>query len=92
MSTNSESELNKKQDSNFVVSSSKVSNLKFTPPPINIKMCNPLTGEFLGEFKEKQGLLTFEGKTDEAGKVFVDFICATFKQRIEHLYNPSQAL
>ena len=55
-------------------------------------MCNPLTGEFLGEFKEKQGLLTFEGKTDEAGKIFVDFICATFKQRIEHLYNPSQAL
>ena len=54
---------------------------------MTIRISNPLTTEILGEFKEKDGVLTFEGKVDESGKVFVDFICKTFKERIEHLYS-----
>jgi hypothetical protein len=48
-------------------------------PPMTITISDP-TGEILGEFKEKDGLLTFKGRVDDAGKVFVDFICETFKQ------------
>jgi hypothetical protein len=62
------------------------STFKIVPPPMTIRISDPMTNEMLGEFKEKDGLLTFEGKVDDAGKVFVDFICETFKQRIEHLY------
>ena len=62
------------------------STFNFVPPPMTIRISDPITNEILGEFKEKEGLLTFEGKVDDAGKVFVDFICETFKQRIEHLY------
>ncbi|MDA3816771.1 MAG: hypothetical protein PF486_05295, partial [Prolixibacteraceae bacterium] len=60
---------------------------KITPPPIHIQFTNPQTGVFLGAFKEKDGLLTFEGNVDEAGDMFVKLICETFAQRIEHLMN-----
>ena len=53
------------------------------PAPMSIRISDPVTNELLGEFKEKEGLLTFEGKVDKAGKVFVDFVCETFKQRIK---------
>ena len=59
---------------------------KIVPQQMSIRITNPQTNEFLGEFKEKDGLLTFEGNVDEAGDIFVKFICETFKQRIEHLY------
>lgn len=59
---------------------------KIAPPPMTIRFSDPITNEILGELKEKDGLLTFEGKVDDSGKVFVDFICETFKKRIEHLY------
>ena len=49
-------------------------------PPLTIRMSNPDTGELLGEFKEKDGVLTFEGKVDDAGKVFVDFVCGISQQ------------
>jgi hypothetical protein len=58
--------------------------INITPPPMIIRISNPQTNEVLGEFKEKDGLLTFEGNVDEAGKVFVDYICRVFKQRIEY--------
>jgi hypothetical protein len=58
--------------------------INITPPPMMIRISNPKTNEILGEFKEKEGLLTFEGNVDEAGKVFVDYICRVFKQRIEY--------
>jgi hypothetical protein len=58
--------------------------INITPPPMIIRISNPQTNEILGEFKEKDGLLTFEGNVDEAGKVFVDYICRVFKQRIEY--------
>jgi len=57
------------------------------PAPMSIRIFDPVTNELLGEFKEKEGLLTFEGKVDEAGKMFVDFVCETFKQRIEHWHS-----
>jgi hypothetical protein len=58
--------------------------INITPSPMMIRISNPQTNEVLGEFKEKDGLLTFEGNVDEAGKVFVDYICRVFKQRIEY--------
>jgi len=58
--------------------------INITPPPMMIRISNPQTNEILGEFKEKDGLLTFEGNVDEAGKVFVNYICRVFKQRIEY--------
>lgn len=71
---------------NEVLSDVSGSTFKIVSPPMTIRISNPITNEILGEFKEKDGLLTFEGKVDVSGKVFVDFICETFKQRIEHLY------
>lgn len=54
-------------------------------PPVSIRISSPITGEHLGDFKEKDGVLTFEGKVDEAGQVFVDFICKSFDARIKQL-------
>ena len=71
---------------NGVLADVSGSTFKSVPLPMIIRISDPITNEKLGEFKEKDGLLTFEGKVDDAGKVFVDFICETFKQRIEHLY------
>ena len=71
---------------NGVLADVSGSTFKIIPPPMTIRISDPMTNEILGEFKEKDGLLTFEGKVDDAGKVFVDFICETSKQRIEHLY------
>lgn len=76
------------QQGNSVIANVSGSTFKIVPPPMTmtIRISDPITNEILGEFKEKDGLLTFEGKVDDAGKVFVDFICETFKKRIEHLY------
>ena len=71
---------------NGIIADVSGSTFKIVLPSMTIRISDPITNEILGEFKEKDGLLTFEGKVDDAGKVFVDFICETFKQRIEHLY------
>jgi len=65
----------------------KLGHVQLAPLPMTIVFSNPLTKGFLGKFMEKDGLLTFEGNVDEAGKVFIDFICKTFDQRIEYLIN-----
>ena len=82
---NAENVLNEEKG-NGVLADVGGSTLKIVPTPMIITISNPITNEILGEFKEKDGLLTFEGKVDDSGKVFVDFICETFKKRIEHLY------
>jgi hypothetical protein len=76
----------KQQNGNDFIANVSGSTYKIVPPPMTIRISDPITNEILGEFKEKDGLLTFEGKVNDAGKIFVDFICETFKQRIEHLY------
>jgi len=53
--------------------------------PIEIIFRDTTTNEILGKFKEKDGLLTFEGKVDEAGKEFVEFVCKYFNDRINFL-------
>jgi len=78
--------LNEAENSALNIADVSGSTFKIVSPPMTIRISNPITNEILGEFKEKDGLLTFEGKVDDAGKIFVDFICETFKQRIEHLY------
>lgn len=78
--------LNKVENSALNKADVSGSTFKIVPPPMTIRISDPITNEMLGEFKEKDGLLTFDGKVDDAGKVFVDLICKTFKQRIEHLY------
>lgn len=82
---NAENVLNEEKG-NRVLADVSGSTFKIVPTPMIIIISDPITNEILGEFKEKDGLLTFEGKVDDSGKVFVDFICETFKKRIEHLY------
>ena len=77
---------NKQQNGNYFIADVSVNTFNTVPAPILIRFSDPITNEIFGEFKEKDGLLTFEGKVDDAGKIFVDFIFETFKQRIEHLY------
>ena len=63
------------------------------PKDLTFKTINPLiaieiygnNGKPLGRFIEKDGLLIFEGKVNESGKVFVDFICETFEARIKEM-------
>ena len=57
---------------------------KIVPLPISI-IIHDNNGEELGRFTEKDGILTFEGKVDEAGKRFVDYVCETFNSRIKEL-------
>ena len=79
--------IKEKDDQVLVLDPATSGTVKIEPLPMSIIISNPLTQEVLGEFKEKDGLLIFEGKVDESGKIFVDFICKTFEQRIKHLYN-----
>ena len=51
--------------------------------PYFIRFTNPITGKFLGEFKESNGVLSFEGNVDESAKLFVDFVCNELKKRQE---------
>jgi hypothetical protein len=61
-------------------------NLGFnTPQPILITFTNPINGQHLGELKEVDGLLTFNGNIDESGKLFVDYICNLFNERIKQI-------
>jgi hypothetical protein len=64
---------------------------KINTPPILMTFykSNSGTGK-VGEFKEVNGLLTFEGNVDESAKLFVDRVCELFKQRIEELYGKSK--
>lgn len=69
---------------NYAYSSEKFST-EIKVPPVSINFNSTVDGSFLGTFCEKDGLLTFEGNVDEAGKVFVNFICKTFNGRITEL-------
>jgi len=51
--------------------------------PVSISIHSPISGVWLGDFVEKEGVLTFNGNVDEAGRVFVDFVCASFNQRMK---------
>ena len=56
--------------------------LNFKPVGVSITFSSPITNKILGEFKEVDNKLTFEGDVTESGKVFVDFICKTFNKDI----------
>ena len=56
-------------------------------PPLSIIFTSH-TGQKLGEFKEVDGKLTFEGNVDESGKMFVDFICKSFNASRPHNQDP----
>lgn len=70
---------------NDVSTNGSGNSFKIIPPPTLIRFSDPITQEIFGEFKEKDGVLTFEGKVDDAGKIFVDFVCRIFKDRIDYL-------
>ena len=52
-------------------------------PSINITFTNPNNGEYLGEFYEEGGQLKFTGNVNESAKVFVEFVCKSFNERIK---------
>jgi len=51
--------------------------------PVSISIHSPISGVWLGDFVEKEGVLTFNGNVDEAGRVFVDFVCISFNERMK---------
>ena len=51
--------------------------------PLCVSFISQLTGEKLGELKEQDGVLTFEGKADESAKVF-------FAELAKNNFNPKQ--
>lgn len=53
--------------------------------PINITFRSSNNLDYLGEFYEEEGILKFKGDVHESGKVFVDFICKSFNNRIDDL-------
>lgn len=53
---------------------------RLTTQPVSIVFTSNLTGKKIGEFKEVDGKLTFEGDVTESGKQFVDFVCKTFNK------------
>lgn len=67
---------------NTLISERFYQEYNIVPEPITITI-----GGNLGIFKEVDGKLTFEGNIDEAGKIFVDFICYNFNERIKYLNN-----
>jgi hypothetical protein len=70
------------QNSNDFIADVGTSALSFKPVGISITFISPITNKIIGEFKEVNNKLTFEGDVDEAGKVFVDFICKTFNKKL----------
>jgi hypothetical protein len=54
--------------------------VEFKLQPISIHISSNTTGEEIGKFYEKDGLLTFEGKVDQAGREFVDHVCRIFNR------------
>ena len=72
---------NPKKGNDFIVDVGS-SALTFKPVGVSITFSIPITNKILGEFKEVNNKLTFEGDVDEAGKVFVDFICKTFNKKV----------
>lgn len=54
------------------------------PMTFGMRIHDVNSGEPLGTFKEVDGKLTFEGDVDGAGKLFVDFICKSFNERIKN--------
>lgn len=70
------------QNSNDFIADVGSSALTFKPVCVSITFNSPITNKILGEFKEVNNKLSFEGDVDEAGKVFVDFICKTFNNKV----------
>lgn len=70
------------QNSNDFIANVVSSALTFKPVGVSITFSSLKTNKILGEFKEVNNKLTFEGDVDEAGKVFVDFICKTFNKKV----------
>lgn len=61
--------------------------LFFKPPPLPICIVMNSGNDELGRFYEADGFLTFDGRVDEAGQKFVDFVIDAFKSRIDELYS-----
>ena len=56
----------------------------FVPPPLSITFNDVKNGnKQVGSFGIKDGKLTFDGDVSESGKIFVDFICESFDERIQ---------
>tara|TARA_R110002072_G_scaffold298877_1_gene473483 strand:+ start:2264 stop:2512 length:249 start_codon:yes stop_codon:yes gene_type:complete len=82
MSKEAEMYQDKKEKGNVFITDVGTSALNFKPVGVGITFSSPITNKILGEFKEVDNKLTFEGDITESGKVFVDFICKTFNKNI----------
>ena len=74
--------MKKPEETNSLYISDTV-NYALKHPPINITFTDPNTREYLGEFYEEGGELKFTGNVNESAKVFVEFICKLFNERIK---------
>ncbi len=74
------------EDLNFKVSKSEFNPiLTLRPQPVHIQFHDTKTNDVIGKFFEVEGKMEFEGDVTESAKVFVDFVCETFNQRISEL-------
>ena len=58
---------------------------KIVPYKINLRFNSADGHTIIGEFKEEDGYLTFSGSVDKSAQIFVNYVCETFKQRIDYL-------
>ena len=73
----------KKPEETISLYISDMGNYTLKQQPINITFTDPNTREYLGEFYEEGGELKFTGNVNESAKVFVEFICKSFNERIK---------
>jgi len=59
--------------------------LTLKPEPVSISFHDTKTNDVIGKFFEVDCKMEFEGDATESAKVFVDFVCETFNQRISEL-------
>lgn len=63
----------------------KLYTIDSTIQPLSLTFHDIVTREKIGEFRDVNGVLSFEGNVDESGKIFTDFICNCFNSRIQDL-------
>lgn len=68
---------------NYTINSISTNNIEALPINITFRSYEDL--KYLGSFYEENGVLKFEGEVNKSGKIFTDFICKEFNDRINQL-------